>query len=68
MGDSMTEFRNTNFGLEVAKGNIPGHSIVHKFGNAPDFDTSDGVVDVWDGASDGGSDLMSLYLFSYSGH
>lgn len=45
----MSELRNTNFNLEVAKGNIPGHSPVNKFGRA-----ADGVqvtaTDIWDRA------------------
>lgn len=39
--------------LEIARGNITGHSVVHKFGNAPDFDTADNEVTIWDGAEDG---------------
>lgn len=45
----MTELRKTYFELEVAKGNISGHSAVNKFGRAP----SGGQVtptDVWDRA------------------
>jgi len=42
-----------DFLIEVEKGNVPGHSIIHKFGKAPDFDTTDGFVTVWDGAEDG---------------
>ena len=30
--DIMSKFSNSYFYLEVAKGNIPKHSIVHKFG------------------------------------
>ncbi len=51
------------FYLEIAKGNIPGHSSLHKFGEAPDFDTEDSMVDIWDGADDGGIDAM-VYTYS----
>jgi len=33
--------------LEIAKGNISGTTFIHKFGAAPDFDTSDNEVSVW---------------------
>ena len=36
---------------------------IHKFGAAPDFDSTDGFVTVWDGADDGGTDQMS-YQYS----
>jgi len=39
-------------GLAIAKGDVTGHTFVHKFGNAPDFDTGDGEITVWDGAED----------------
>jgi len=42
----------TDFGLEVAKGNISGHSVINKFGAAHDFDTGDGEVLVWDASDD----------------
>lgn len=38
--------------FEIAKGNVPGHSFIHKFGKAADFDIADGFVTVWDGADD----------------
>ena len=38
-----------NFYLDIAKGNIPGHSSIHKFGEAPDVDAADGYLQVWDG-------------------
>jgi len=50
-------------GLSIAKGDVTGESFIHKFGNAPDFDTADGVVSVWDGADDGGIDQME-YQYS----
>ena len=52
-----------SFPLEMAKGNIEGHSFIHKFGATPDFDSGDGVVDIWDGANDGGIDEMQ-YTYS----
>ena len=51
--------------LEVARGNITGMSSIHKFGEAPDFDTGDGFVTVWDGADDGSTDAMQ-YTYSAS--
>lgn len=50
-------------GLAIAKGLVSGHSAVLKFGNVPDFDTGDGAVYMWDGADDGGADLMQ-YTYS----
>jgi len=52
-------------GLSIAQGNVTGVSYIHKFGNAPDFDTGDGGVSIWDGANDGGLDEMS-YTYSDS--
>jgi len=39
-------------GLAIAKGDVVGHAYIHKFGRAPDFDSGDGDVTVWDGADD----------------
>jgi len=50
--------------MEIAKGNVAGHSTVHKFGNAPDFDIGDGVVDIWDGANDAAAWQQMDYTFS----
>lgn len=51
-------------GLAIAKGEVVGSSFIHKFGNAPDFDSTDGFVTVWDGADDGGINAMN---YTYSG-
>jgi len=37
-----------DFYFEVARGNVPGHSAVQKFGEIPDIDSGDGVLTVWD--------------------
>lgn len=52
-------------GLAIAKGDVTGHTFIHKFGQAPDFDIGDGFVTVWDGADDsrGALQLMN-YVFS----
>lgn len=50
------------FMLEVAKGNIAGHSLVHKFGEAENIDPADAFVDVWDGSND--SNALKTYTFS----
>jgi hypothetical protein len=54
----------SNFYLELAKGNISGHSVVHKFGNAEDFDQSDGFVTVHGGADDNTDWEQMVYLYS----
>jgi len=53
-----------DFYLEIAKGNVPGHSVVQKFGNAPDFDSTDGEVTVWDGAEDATAWELMRYVYS----
>ena len=64
MGLDMSLVRTPNdYYLEVSKGNISGSTYVHKFGQAPDFDTGDGEVNMWDGADDGNSNLMT-YTYS----
>jgi hypothetical protein len=50
-------------GLAISSGNVQGQTNVNKFGNAPDFDTGDGEVDIWDGANDSGANQMT-YQFS----
>lgn len=51
-------------GLAIAKGEVVGTTFVHKFGNAPDFDTGDGEVTVWDGAEDGTAWELMNYVYS----
>ena len=53
-------------GLTIAKGEVAGHSIVHKFGAAPDFDTTDNEVTIWDGADDGAAWELMSYVYSSS--
>jgi hypothetical protein len=51
-------------GLAIAKGDVTGSTFIHKFGNAPDFDTADNEVTVWDGAEDGTAWEQMDYIFS----
>ena len=50
-------------GLAIAKGDVAKTSFIHKFGNAPDFDATDGIVTVWDGADDADIGQMT-YVYS----
>jgi hypothetical protein len=54
---------NNSSGLSIAEGNVSGKSFIHKFGNAPDFDTTDSVITIWDGADDAAIDQMN-YVYS----
>jgi hypothetical protein len=56
---------NAEDGLSIAMGDVVDTSFIHKFGNAPDFDTGDSVVSVWDGADDANIDQMT-YQYSSS--
>jgi hypothetical protein len=49
---------------EVVAGNVTGASSVNKFGAAPDFDTGDGEVTIWDGAEDGTTWENMVYDYS----
>ncbi len=40
-----------DFALEVAKGNVPGHSVMLKFGENPDIDNAAGFETIWDGGA-----------------
>jgi len=59
---SMSTF-DAGSGLNRARGRVQGQSFIHKFGNAPDFDTGDGEVSLWDGANDASIDAMT-YTYS----
>lgn len=50
--------------LAIAKGEVIGHSALNKFGNASDFDTTDGYITVWDGAEDGTAWELMKYVYS----
>ncbi len=52
-------------GLSISKGEVSGTTYFHKFGSAPDFDQSDGLVSIWDGANDSGINEMQ-YNYSTS--
>jgi hypothetical protein len=51
--DAVTEITNivdvTSFLIEVAKGNVAGHTVMNKFGANPDIDILTAPEDVWDG-------------------
>ena len=49
-------------GLSIASGEVTGSAFIHKFGQAPDFDISDGFVTIWDGADDAGINQMNYVL------
>jgi hypothetical protein len=55
---------NVEDGLSIAKGDVVGTTFIHKFGAAPDFDTGDNEVTVWDGAEDG--TLWENMVYDYS--
>lgn len=57
---------NRSSGLDIALGNVTGTSNTNKFGNAPDFDTGDGEVDITDLADDSQPWQQMTYTFSSS--
>ena len=62
---NLTISDNSN-GLAISSGDVTGSSVVHKFGSAPDFDTGDGEVTIWDGAEDGTAWEHMIYTYSSS--
>ena len=49
---------------EVVLGNVGTNSSINKFGAAPDFDTGDNAVTIWDGAEDGVAWELMNYVYS----
>ncbi len=56
----------THWGIEVERGNVPGFTFIHKFGEAADIDTADGFADIWDGATDTISGFTKTPSYTYS--
>ena len=52
----------TEFGLEVARGNVTGTTFIHKFGEVENIDDGIGFIDIWDGGSV--NDALRTYEFS----
>lgn len=42
----------TEFGLNIQRGLIPGLSVIHKFGNNPDIDSGSGFETLWNGGGE----------------
>jgi len=61
--DGCVSIKNSHNGTAIAAGEVTGSSFISKFGEAPDFDTSDGAVTMWDGANDAGVNQM-VYQYS----
>lgn len=61
--DGNLKVANVSSGLVIAKGDVVGTDFIHKFGNAPNFDTGDNSVNVWDGADSANIDQM-VYIYS----
>jgi len=62
--DGNQNINDRSSGLNIAQGNVTDQSGVAKFGNAPNFDTADGFVTVWDGAEDGTAWELMRYVYS----
>ena len=52
--------------LEIARGNVVNHSVIHKFGKATDFGEGDGDVTIWDGANDAYTGTGTAMQYTYS--
>lgn len=62
--DGNLSISDNSSGLSISKGDVSGVSFVHKFGNAPDFDTIDGEITIWDAAEDGAAWEQMVYNYS----
>ncbi len=51
--------------LEVGKGNIPGESLVHKYGAAAELNSGDAPANIWDGSNQ--THQMFTYTFPLDG-
>lgn len=60
--DNNFKIANAEDTINIARGNVTGYSVVHKFGRGADIDTADGMVDLWDGAEYDTS--LESYTFS----
>lgn len=61
--DGYLSISDSSSGLAIAEGEVTGKTFIHKFGDAPDFDASDGFVNIWDGADDANINVMQ-YTYS----
>ena len=63
--DGYLAISDNSSGLSIAQGDVTGASFIHKFGEAPDFDSTDGIVSMYDGADDAHINQMQ-YVYSTS--
>lgn len=56
------KFANAEDLLNIAQGNVVGHSTEHKFGRGANIDTADSYVVLWDGAEY--NDALKVYTYS----
>ncbi len=66
----MSRMFTRDFFLEVLKGNVAGHSAVHKFGRNPDIDSAVGTFEaIWNGGGDytGQDPIAAETLETFSG-
>jgi len=62
--DGFLAITDNSSGLSIAQGNVTGTSFIHKFGSAPDFDTGDNRIDIWDGSED--DTVWEKFIYTYS--
>jgi hypothetical protein len=61
--DGYLSISDNSSGLAIAEGEVSGRTFIHKFGDAPDFDVTDGFVNIWDGSDDANINVMQ-YTYS----